>query len=805
MDAQKKQGTQKQEPLAAIIMAGGEGSRLRPLTCDIPKPMVRLCGRPVIDYILALLEENGVGLAAVSVRYLAEAIIAHYPEQRYGGIKLRFACEDRPLGTAGSVKNCLAALGREPGRRTALDDIIIVSGDALCDFDLRSAYDFHRRSGAQATIVAKRVDDPREYGLIRTDGERVSAFIEKPAYSQAVSDLANTGVYILSRGCIDMIPGGEKYDFAKDLFPAMLREGKEIAVYEENGYWCDIGDIGSYLACQRDILAGKVDLSRPFIRDAAGNIAEYGMPSGRFTLLPPVYIGKEVRIGDGAVIDSGSVLDDGVIVGEEAHINGAALLENSTVGAMASLSRAIVCAGAVCKSRSMAFEGAVIGSRAIIGNGARVNPGIKIWPRKGLPDAAVADMHLRFSGPAVCRFGEDGIEGGAGTELTAGLCARIGAAAGAVFSKSTGAVALGGEESATAAAFRHAAASGALSAGMDVFDLGGCTREVFNFGMTLGGLKAGIWIDGGCVHVVQEGGLPAVRAVERGIENALASGEPASRDGSSFGKLIPIRDAEVLYEASLRGMLGEGQPLERLEVSVTASESAAEKAALLRRLFKGAGAKSGGGLVIGLGDGGVTLSDGSGAYLSEQRVFGLCCMAELEKGAVAVGYGAPRMLDGIAARHGTRLLRYMSCPADDSDSEARHVAALQLWSRDSVMQAVKVARFMAQNSFTVRRIAELLPDFAVVSRRVPVSGNPAGIVGRIGGERTRRDGPIGEGALLRSKSGCAILRPLKKGDGILITAEADSSETAEELCSFYVEKIRRSVPAAAPNETTDKC
>ena len=153
----------KAAPFAAVIMAGGEGSRLRPLTCDIPKPMVRLCGRPVIEYILALLEENGVGLAGVSVRYLAESITGRFPERRFGGVKLCFAGEDRPLGTAGSVRNCIGVLEREQGRGASLDDVMVVSGDALCDFDLRRAFDFHRSYGAQATIIAKRVEDPREY------------------------------------------------------------------------------------------------------------------------------------------------------------------------------------------------------------------------------------------------------------------------------------------------------------------------------------------------------------------------------------------------------------------------------------------------------------------------------------------------------------------------------------------------------------------------------------------------------------------------------------------------------------------
>ena len=786
---------------AAIIMAGGEGTRLRPLTCNIPKPMVRLCGRPIIEYILALLEENGIGTAALSLKYLAQNITDHFPEKRFGNVELRFAEEDRPLGTAGSVKNtfnnCFMRHGAD------VSDIIIVSGDALCDFNLKKAYDFHKNSGACATIIAKAVDDPREYGLIKASGDEVEAFIEKPAFSQAVSNLANTGVYILSRECVETIPDNTKYDFARDLFPKLLEQNRRIALFREDGYWCDIGDLKSYIDCQRHILEGKVELARPFIRDKAGNIAEFGEPFGKFTVIPPVYIGRRVHVGDGAVIDKGSVLDDDCIVGEESHVNGSVLLEGSSVGSMSSVSRALICHGAVCKEKSMVFEGAVVGSRAIIGRGTRINPGIKIWPHKNIPDGAVADMHVRFSAGRVCCFGEDGIEGSTGTELTAELCTRIGAAAGTVFAKNTDLIALGSSSSLPSAAFLLSAASGALSVGTDVYDFGVCSREAFNFGMTLGNIKAGIWIDvsgaNTVVHIVQEGGLPAVRAVERGIENALASGDFALKDSTAFGRRTAVSDVNVLYETALKSAVtvsAETAAKTKISVELADGFCCCEKKELLEKLLHRLGFAEGKDITVKLSADGVALCSEDGNSLSEHRVFGLCCMAELEKGNVAVGCGAPKILDGIAAKHGTKLLRYMSCPADDSDSEARHTASNQLWSRDVVLQALKAINFIVKNRFTLQKLSELLPDFAVTSRTVPLQQNPAEIVGQIDSMSNRHDashlsGKIGEGIVLRSKGGFATLRPLKKGDGIKIVAEAENAETAEEICGFYEKLIQK--------------
>lgn len=176
--------------LKAVIMAGGEGTRLRPLTCDIPKPMARLCGRPVMEYILDLLKTAGTTEAVVTMRYLPQVITDYFQDGEYKGIKLHFVEEDRPLGTAGSVKNAV------PDEQ---EDILVISGDALCDFDLSAAFQFHKSTQAAATLVLAHVGDPREYGLVLTEPSgKIRGFVEKPGWAQAVTDAANTGIYIVS-------------------------------------------------------------------------------------------------------------------------------------------------------------------------------------------------------------------------------------------------------------------------------------------------------------------------------------------------------------------------------------------------------------------------------------------------------------------------------------------------------------------------------------------------------------------------------------------------------------------------------
>ena len=209
--------------MKAIIMAGGEGSRLRPLTCTLPKPMVRLCGKPVSEYILDLLSKHGCTDAVFTLRYLGSQI------------------EDTPLGTAGCVKKAAQLLNLKEG-----ESFIVISGDAMCDFDLSSAVSYHIKKQADATIITNRVEDPREYGCVISYNGFISSFSEKPSYTGAVSDYVNTGVYVLTKKILELIPDNTMWDFSKNVFPQMLKSKMKLASYEEKGYWCDIGDFSSY-------------------------------------------------------------------------------------------------------------------------------------------------------------------------------------------------------------------------------------------------------------------------------------------------------------------------------------------------------------------------------------------------------------------------------------------------------------------------------------------------------------------------------------------------------------------------------
>lgn len=244
------------DPVKAVIMAGGQGTRLKAVTGERPKPLVPLLGRPLMEHILLLLKKHGFTDVCAAVKYRAEDIMDYFGDGSRLGLQLQYRVEERPLGTAGSVKNCADFIGDE--------DVLVISGDAACDFDLSQLLQRHRESRAAVTLALYRNPEPLRYGLTVTgDDGRVRAFIEKPGWDRVVTDLVNTGIYVLSPKALACIPANREFDFAKDLFPMLLKQDRLLLGVPMEGYWCDVGTPLSYYRCCVDALEGRLALPVP--------------------------------------------------------------------------------------------------------------------------------------------------------------------------------------------------------------------------------------------------------------------------------------------------------------------------------------------------------------------------------------------------------------------------------------------------------------------------------------------------------------------------------------------------------------
>ena len=315
--------------MKAVIMAGGEGRRLKAVSGELPKPMVPLLGRPMLEHITALLKKHGFTDICMAVKYHAEDIIEHFGDGSQFGLRIRYSIEEEPLGTAGAVKNCESFWQGE--------DFLVISGDAACDMDLSALYSQHRSSGAAATLALCRSAEPLSYGLALTDSDgAIRCFIEKPAWPQVVTDLVNTGIYIISPRAMEAVPVQQPWDFAKDLFPRLLSKGEILKGIALDGYWCDVGSPLSYYRCCVDALEGRLSIepSPAFANSAAERRTESRIQYEDEESLICRCKNRAALMGvlSGAMLDMGADYSDGLsLEGKGYRLHIAPLADGSAV------------------------------------------------------------------------------------------------------------------------------------------------------------------------------------------------------------------------------------------------------------------------------------------------------------------------------------------------------------------------------------------------------------------------------------------------------------------------------------------
>lgn len=289
----------------AIIMAGGEGTRLKSVTGDLPKPMVPLAGRPLLEHILALLKKNGVERVCLSLCYRPDAIMEHFGDGSGFGMHIEYNVQKTPLGTAGGVKACRDFTG---GR-----DFLVISGDSACDFDLKALMEAHRRHRPAVTMALYAHETPLAYGTVLTDtAGRVVSFLEKPVWARVVSDLVNTGLYVISPEAMDLVPEGAVFDFAKDLFPLLLRRGMAIRALPMEGYWCDVGTPRAYHQCNLDALDGRLRMELPVPDEAAKTAPPPAPSTGALRELPCRSRARVMRYVSQTLMEAGADFSDGI-------------------------------------------------------------------------------------------------------------------------------------------------------------------------------------------------------------------------------------------------------------------------------------------------------------------------------------------------------------------------------------------------------------------------------------------------------------------------------------------------------------
>ncbi|MFF0742188.1 sugar phosphate nucleotidyltransferase [Streptomyces sp. NPDC004111] len=351
----------------AILLAGGKGSRLRPVTLRTPKPMVPAAGVPFLAHQLARARAAGVTHVVLATSYLAEVFEPYFGDGSALGMRLTYVTEDRPLGTGGAVRGAADALESGPA-----DPVLVLNGDILTGLDLAGLVRGHLRAGAAVTLHLTRVDDPREYGLVPTDGTgRVLRFTEKPQRpEEIVTDQINAGCYVFRREVIDTVPAGRPVSVERETFPGLLASGALLHGVVDRSYWRDLGRPACFVQASADLVRGVV--ASPALPG----------PTGEYLLMPGA------RIEEGAVLGGGTVVGAGARIGAGAVVEGSVVLDGARVDEGARVHASMLGAGSYV-GRGTTVTGAVVGDGARVGAANELDHGARVWCDARIPDAAI--------------------------------------------------------------------------------------------------------------------------------------------------------------------------------------------------------------------------------------------------------------------------------------------------------------------------------------------------------------------------------------------------------------------------------
>lgn len=537
--------------MKAVVMAGGEGTRLRPLTCNRPKPMVPVANKPIIQHIFELLRRHSITDIAVTLYYLADEIESFFGDGSELGLKLSYSVEDVPLGTAGSVRKACEMLGRER--------VIVISGDALTDINLDEVIRFHGSKSAMATIVTTRVPNPLEYGIVVFDGEgRIRRFLEKPSWGQVFSDTVNTGIYVLEPEVLDYIDPGRPQDFSQDVFPKLLHEGEKLFGFVTTDYWCDVGNLQQYREAQIDAVTGKVNVTIPGTKIGhdiwVGDGTEIDPEAN---LAGPLVIGRNCRIGKGAGCFEYSFIGDNCIIDEDAKIHQSVIWADSFVGENAEIGGTLVGQHAIIKDFVTCHEGVVIGDRCRIGQGATLQPQVKIWPNKVIESGSRVTMSLiwgtKWPGSI---FKERGVTGLTNIELTPEFAMKLGASFGSSVGKGA-TLTTSRDDHPSSRMILRSIICGLMTVGVNILDLRSTPLPVSRYNIKTLGADGGVHIRISpdnprytLVELFNRQGINLQRSHERKVENLFFREDFRRTDADEVGKLeFPGRVLDSYVEA----------------------------------------------------------------------------------------------------------------------------------------------------------------------------------------------------------------------------------------------------------------
>lgn len=831
--------------MKAVVMAGGEGTRLRPLTSLRPKPMVPIVNQPVMEHIVGLLKHHHIEDIVATLAFMPRVIEDYFGGGEEWGVRINYAIEESPLGTAGSVKNAEPLLENEP--------FLVISGDAITDIDLFELVRFHKECGGVVTIALKRVPDPLDFGVVITgDDGRIKRFLEKPSWGQVFSDTINTGIYVIDPRVLDYIPADKPSDFSADIFPALMRDGHALYGKVMEGYWCDVGSRESYMEAHRDILEGKGCIYVPGVSAREGLwVAETakvdeGVELGRFVVL-----GQNVRVRSGAVIEDYTVIGDNSVIGAGAHVGHSILWNDTFVADHATVHGAILGHHVDVREQARVDVGAVIGDESVVGKGAHVGANVQVFPYKRIDASALVRKSIIWESTGVrSLFGEAKIAGLAGVDITPELALKAAEAWGSLLPKG-GHVVMSRDTTRAARMVKRAMAAGLNATGVHVRDLRVASPTLCRFTTQKSQCAGGIHVSGS-VHDPQSleiaffdsEGLDISPWTQKKIERLFFREEFRRAFFDEIGEITyPPRPVE-LYVAGLReavegaGLKGgpakvvadmAGSPasftlpeiargwsinLVALNLAVDpegatipASSPVGEELAEMRRAIHLFGADLG--VFFDWGAERVRLVTSGGRVLGAETTLhamvDLWCRTRSGDGAIAVPLTASSVIDRIAEQYGHRVIR----PGHSRRALAAAVVAGDAVfaggtnggfifgdffpSYDAVLTVGMLTGMLGKVGESLEEVAEALPPFHKREATIPCPADRKGAVMRVLSDLALPGGSTVEGIRVSYDDGWMLALPHATDPIVTVWVEGPSDEIAEKRLREWCTIVKKAV------------
>jgi mannose-1-phosphate guanylyltransferase/phosphomannomutase len=825
--------------MKAVIMAGGEGTRLRPLTSNAPKPMLPIANTPMMEHIVRLLAQHGFDEIVVTVAFLANHIRNYFGDGSELGVRMVYATEESPLGTAGSVRNA----------RDELDErFLVISGDVLTDIDLGAIVRFHDERGAMATIGLTPVEDPLEFGIVITrDDGSIERFLEKPTWGQVFSDTINTGIFVLEPEVFDWIDDGRSVDFSSEVFPALLDAGKPLYGAVVEGYWEDVGTLDAYVRAHKDVLDGKVELEIEGFEIADGVYVGEGAdihPDARIE--GPAIVGDYCRVEGDARLGEYTVLGTNVRVRAGADLQRAVIHDNTYIGEGVRLRGTTV--GRACDLRNgvRAEEGVVLGDECFVGEHAVLTSGVKIYPFKTVEGGAVINSSIVWeSRGSRSLFGGIGVAGLANVDITPELATRV-AMAFATTLKKDATVITSRDSSRSARMLKRAMMAGINAAGGNVSDLEVASVPVTRFATARPDADAGITIrlvkddpQSVIIRFIDGKGADIVETAQRKIERLFVREDFRRVFPGEIGDIgFPPRHLEQ-YSAALESVVDIGRIagaafkvvvdysygstsfvmpniLAKLEADVLAVNPFASTrgimgwdrhahAATVAGLVRASGAALG--AVVDPDGEHLSLVDDSGHVLTDDEA--LLAFVALVSGhigdrRIALPLVATSHADRLAAEKGIDVERTKLSNAAlmqtasasgvgfAASTDGGFILPEFLPAFDGAAAMVKMLELLALDDVPLSKVVSGLPAVHLVHETVVTPWEQKGTVMRSLVELSKdRKVDLIDGVKVHHDDGWALALPDPEEPVTHLWAEADSDNAARRLAQEYARRIRQ--------------